>query len=64
MDQIAELKEQVDLIMEEEQEALDNMPESFQEGEKGERAQAAIEALENASSAFEEVDQYLNEAIE
>lgn len=35
-------------IRDEEQEAYDNMPESFQNGDKGEQSQAAIEALESA----------------
>jgi predicted metal-dependent hydrolase len=40
----------------EEQEYLDNMPESFQNGEKGELAQAAIDALDEAG-------QHLDDAI-
>ena len=35
-------------VRDEEQEAYDNMPESFQEGDKGDAAQTAINALESA----------------
>lgn len=53
----------------EEEDYYSNMPESFQGGDKGERAQAAIDALDNAISDIESVDfdqieNYLNEATE
>lgn len=35
-------------VRDQEQEAYDNMPESFQEGDKGDAAQTAINALESA----------------
>lgn len=47
-----------------EQEAYDNLPESFQYGEKGERGQTAIDALDSAESSAQEVCDYLTEAIE
>lgn len=40
------------------------MPESFQEGEKGEKAQAAIEAMENTQQSIEEAIDNLNIAAE
>lgn len=56
-DRMSELQDQVstlitDLqdVLTEEQEYLDNMPESLQEGEKGEKAQAAIDLMENLIS--------------
>ena len=45
----------------EEQDYFDNMPESFQSGQKGEEAQAAIDALEEASSLMEDVSNALDE---
>lgn len=41
---------------EEEQEYLDNMPQSFQDGDKGEVARAAIEALDTVIDAIEGLD--------
>ena len=39
----------------EEQEAFDNMPESLQGGDKGQDAQTAIDTLEQAKDAVQEV---------
>lgn len=47
-----------------EQEYVDNMPESFQNGAKGERAQAAADALEEAVQALEEAKEALERAME
>ena len=44
-----------------EQEAFDNLPESFQESEKGERMQEYIEYMEEALSSIEESIESLNE---
>jgi len=43
-----DLAEEIESIKDEEQDYYDNMPESLQGGEKGEAAQNAITALENA----------------
>ena len=40
--ELEDLKSRLESVLEEEQEYLDNMPESFQGGEKGEKAQSAI----------------------
>lgn len=47
------LRNEIDEIREEEQEYFDNMPENFQEGDKGQKAQEAIDAMENAGSDLE-----------
>ena len=66
----------VESIRDDEQEAYDNMPESFQQGERGEQSQAAIEALEasidmigtpsddksDAAESLQSAIDYLNEA--
>ena len=59
---LEELKQEIDGILAEEQEAYDNMPESLQEGERGEAMQEAIDALESAVSSCEEIDEYLTDA--
>ncbi len=45
----ADIVSTVESIRDDEQEAYDNMPESFQQGERGEASQAAIEALQSAA---------------
>lgn len=44
----ASVESDIESIQDDEQEAFDNMPESFQQGERGEASQAAIEALQSA----------------
>lgn len=51
---ISDLIEQAQALIDAEQEAFDNMPESLQSGEKGERAQAAIDHLEAARDLLEQ----------
>jgi uncharacterized coiled-coil DUF342 family protein len=63
------LRSTVEEILDEEQDYYDNMPESFQNGEKGERASEAIENLDNAVSELDEafnfdIEGYLNGAAE
>lgn len=52
-DQLSEVVSQLESVKEEEQETYDNMPESFQNGDKGERVTAAVDALEEAISAVD-----------
>ena len=59
-----ELQEELSAILEEEQEAYDNFPESLQESERGQRMYEAIDNLENAVGCFEEIEGYLLEAFE
>lgn len=42
-------------LRDEEQDYYDNMPESFQDGEKGEKAQNAIDELDGAVSSLDDV---------
>ena len=48
--------------MDEEQTALENLPEAFQEGEKCDTMQEAIDNLSNAMDAIDEATEYINEA--
>ena len=50
------IKEQIEALRDEEQEYFDNMPESFQGGDKGERATAAIDAMQEAYDALDGFD--------
>ena len=65
--QAQDIVDQIDTLVDEEQEYYDNMPESFQNGEKGSAAEAARDALQNAHDELESFDfdtiiNYLNEA--
>lgn len=64
VDSLDEIKSNIETMMEEEQEKLDNMPESLQESERGEAMQEAIDNLESASDSLEEAIDYLNEILE
>lgn len=55
-DMIGEIGADVETLREEEQEYFDNMPESFQSGEKGERAESAISALDDAANDLVNLD--------
>lgn len=57
-----QITEELESVLEEEQEAFDNIPESLQESERGERIQECIEYLETAVDTFTEF--YSEEAIE
>ena len=62
-----ELLEQAKNILEEacseEQEYKDNMPESFQQGDKGQKADEAISNLENADYLMDDVVDSLNSLV-
>jgi hypothetical protein len=61
---IFDIKEQLEVIRQEEQDAFDNLPESIQGGERGDRAQEAIDALDEALARLEEADEHLQEAAQ
>lgn len=63
IDKLYEIQSDVDSIKDEEQEYYDNMPESIQCGERGDKAQEAIDNLDYAYSSFDEVIEYLEEAL-
>lgn len=52
--QLDEAKGELETIRDEEQEYFDNMPESFQSGDKGETATNAVDMMETALSALGE----------
>jgi t-SNARE complex subunit (syntaxin) len=64
-----ELRDDIDTLISEEQDYLDAMPESLQNGDKGERAQSAVDNLQQAYDAldaldFDEPETFLNDASE
>ena len=60
---LSDLAEVINNLMDEEQEAFDNMPEGLQYSSRGEAMQEAIDALDSAVRCFEELDEYLEEAV-
>lgn len=54
----------LDCAAEEEREAYDNLPESLQSSERGERMEECADAIENVSSELTDQIDYLNETIE
>lgn len=66
---IDEAKAILEAAKSDEEDYHSNMPESFQNGDKGERAQTAIDALDSAISDieafdFDQLENYLNDATE
>lgn len=64
INQLIDLKSQLESILNDEQEYFDMMPESFQNAEKGEKAQSAIENIETADSDLQYVIDALESAAE
>ncbi|WP_367569332.1 hypothetical protein [Lacrimispora sp.] len=60
---ITELKEQLEILQEEEDEYRDNMPENLQGSERYEKAEAACENLYGAVSSLEEAVDFINESM-
>lgn len=55
MSKLEDLKSDVESILDDEEEARDNIPESLQDGERYEKADAACDNLSNAVNSLEEI---------
>lgn len=64
IDQLGTLKEQIESVCEEEQEAYDNLPESIQYSERGEAMSEAASNLEDTASSIDDVMSTLQDIIE
>jgi hypothetical protein len=58
-----ELVDKIQELLEEEQDAFDNMPESFQNGERGSACLVAVTNLENAAEALGSAVERVEECI-
>ena len=58
------IKERIEALQEEEQDAFDNLPESIQYGERGDTMQSAIDNLEYAADNIQDCLDNLCEASE
>lgn len=63
LNELADLRSRVEALHEEERDAFDNMPEGLQASERGQASEAAASALDDALSAFDEIESSLNEAM-
>ena len=61
---ITALKEDLEVLLDEEQEYLDNIPENLQESDRALAAEDAIDNLSSAQDSLEEVVEYLSAAAE
>lgn len=64
IDQLTDLETEIEEIQDEEQEAYDNLPESLQNGENGERMSDAIDNLDSAFCSLGDAISYLDEVIQ
>lgn len=64
IDALMTLKEDIDELTTEEQEAFDNLPEGLQQAEKGQDMEQAVSTLEDASSSLEDAITAANEAFD
>lgn len=60
-EKLSEVRTSLESILEEEEDAFYNMPESLQESERGEQMQEYIETMEEAISNIEEIESNLEE---
>lgn len=60
---LEETKGLIETARDEEQDYFDNMPEAFQQGDKGEAAQNAISELDEAISQLEDAIDHTNNAL-
>jgi len=63
INKIEELKTPLEILRDEEQDTLDNMPESIRDGERGERTESSIQSIEDALAMIDDVIENITEAI-
>ncbi len=61
-DKVQEILDKLEEIREEEQDALDNLPEGLRDGERGQDMQAAVDSMGEAFDALETLAEALDEA--
>lgn len=61
---LTELKNDLDILRDEEQDAFDNLPESMQESERGEAIQEAADNLSDAFDSLEDAIDSIETAME
>lgn len=64
LNELADLRSRIESIQSDEQDAYDNMPEGLQQSERGQKAEEACSRLEDAVTAFDDIESALNDAME
>lgn len=64
IDELETLRSRLEDVTEAEQEAFDNMPESFQSGEKGQKIESYISTMGDASDQISDASNTLEEIFE
>lgn len=64
LEELSGLRSTLEQIQSEEQDAYDNMPEGLQQSEHGEKAEQACSYLDDAMTAFDEIESALYDAME
>ena len=59
---LAEFQDEIEVLLDLEQEAFDNLPASIQESARGEEMESSIEQLEEAMDLFDDLISVLTEA--
>ena len=62
IDNIEQVREEMQTVLQEEQDYLDNIPENLQSSERYETAQEAVNALEEAEGIIDDIIEYLMSA--
>ena len=63
IDQINDVKNDIEDIISEERDAYDSLPESFQSGVKGDKTERAIAAMDSSNESLDKAIAKLNEAM-
>lgn len=61
--QLSTIKDEIEELKEAEQEAFDNLPDSLQQGERGQGMEGNVEILEDTVGSLEEIDERLQEIV-
>lgn len=64
MDQLTVIRDELEILMNEEEEKYDNMPDQLRETERGQRMDEAIDALGDAQSSIEDALDTLGTVME
>lgn len=64
IDQLENLREDLDAVASEEREAYDNLPESMQEGERGCAMEEAADEIDDICSELEELRQRIESVVD
>lgn len=62
-DSLCEIQSELQDLIDEENEAFDNLPEQFQDGDRGQQMQEYITYMEDSLSNIEEATEWLNEIV-